>query len=441
MKKLKWIIITLILIIVILSVILLLNLQKNSQKINMPNKDNELTSVIDNNNEEVSKSANELGIIPNNNTNKEIGYVEMFTISNCISEYLDTINRNNTKYYSVDTDGNKISIVSEEKINENIKALESVKSNNNVQMLNEKNIFTLINASKLIDGEVESYAVYGFTVNLNNEYLKDMYFIVNLDTINSTFSIEELNGNYSNLDEINAEKIESIEKNKYNTFSYQSINEQFKYKKIFLNYKRIILAKPELAYQYLDDDYKKERFENYENFYNYIQENRDIIKDMIAKKYKVDDDNSNIIITDQNENKMTFNIKSSMQYTVKVDNYIILNDDDIKKYNKLNDDKKAKYCIDRWLKMIYHRDYKYAYKFLDETYKNDKYGSEEQFEEFIKNKYPYKYNYSILNFEENGNVYTAEIELTTDEEFTEKYMTIIIKLESDANFSLSFDVQ
>ena len=36
------------------------------------------------------------------------------------------------------------------------------------------------------------------------------------------------------------------------------------------HFKRILLAKPELAYEYLDEEYKNERFGSYEYFNNYV---------------------------------------------------------------------------------------------------------------------------------------------------------------------------
>lgn len=436
MKRIKWIIVIIVILIIILSMVLVLT----NNKIKQDNKDEENVEKVLTQ-EEIDQQENDKAENIPPGVSTDVGYDEFFTISNCISQYLDVINKNNSSYYGIDDNGNSVSIISEEDIIKRINDIKSVNSNNNIQMISEKNIFTLIDVAKINQGGVNSYAAHGFTMNLNNEYLKDMYFIVNLDTKNITFSIEQLYGNYSNLSEITTNKIEKIEKNENNQFIYQQINDQYKYKEYLLNFKKIMLCKPELAYQYLDEEYKKERFETYNDFYNYIQENKDTIKGITAKRYKTYDDNKKVIITDQNSNKMTFNITGTMKYTVSVDNYIVLADSDIEEYNKFEDNEKAEYNIKRWLKMINNKDYKYAYKFLDDTFKNEKYGTEEEFEQFIKNKYPDKYEYSISNLEENGNIYSAEVKLYTQEEFSEKYLTIIIKSNNDASFSVSFDIQ
>lgn len=367
-----------------------------------------------------------------------VDYEYLFTIENCIPLYLDMT----IKGGEIDESQKAEKILS--LLSENKKNNDNINNSNvfnKINILDTKYYITVIDAVCLIRDNVSSFAARTIATDQNDNYIKDMYFIVNLDFINNTFSIEDVTNKYNNLSEITTNKVESIEKNDFNNFILEKSNDQFKYKKILEQYKKFMLCKPELAYQYLDEEYKKERFETYNDFYNYIQENKDTIKGITAKRYKTYDDNKKVIITDQNSNKMTFNITGTMKYTVSVDNYIVLADSDIEEYNKFEDNEKAEYNIKRWLKMINNKDYKYAYKFLDDTFKNEKYGTEEEFEQFIKNKYPDKYEYSISNLEENGNIYSAEVKLYTQEEFSEKYLTIIIKSNNDASFSVSFDIQ
>ena len=441
MKKLKWIIITVVLIIVVLGVILFFNVQKDLQNTNSTNKDNTSTSDVERNDDEVLKSADELGIIPNN-TNKEIGYVEMFTISNCISQYLDTLDKTNSKYYGKDENGNMVLNVSEEEINKNINALKSENANNSIQMLNEKNIFTLLDALKIVNGNVDSYIAYGFTTNSDNKYQKDCYFIVNLDNKNNTFSIEELNGSNIDINTVTTNALEKIENNSYNEFTYQNISQEYISIKYLENYKKILLAKPELAYEYLEDEYKSKRYESYDDFYNHIQTIRNKIEEMSVKKYKTNEDNTQILVKDDDSNIYRFYISGTMKYKIIMYDYIILADSQIKEYNNLKDEEKFDFNVKRWITMLNNREYKYAYKFLDETFRNEKFGSEEKFEKYIQEKYPLTYNYSYEEKNQEGNVYTADLELSnSDEEFSDKYITIIMKSDEDANFSLSFEVQ
>ena len=437
-KLLRNLIIILIVVIAIIFVVLFIIFNNSDTKGN-----------INNNTVQEENTTNEDGLngesTPEelNAVNKEIDYQTFFTISNCISQYLDVRNMNNSNYYGRDDNGNMVLNVTEDEIQKILKSLLSTNLKKDVPILQEKNIFTLVQAIRIIEANVDSYAVYGFTMNENNEYLKDMYFIVNLDKINNTFSIEELDGNYSDLNQISTNALESIEKNDYNTFSYQDIDEQYRYKKYLAHYKKILLGKPQLAFEYLDENYKNQRFGDYEYFTKYIQENRDIIKTVSPTRYKENNDNNEITIIDQYDNSYTFDITGTMQYKVKLDDYIILSESDIEKYNSYGDSKKVSFNINRWVKMLNSKDYKFAYEYLDKTFRENTFGSVEKFEQYMKEKYPMYYDdISYEDRAQEGNLYTVELELTNSkEEFSDKYMTIIMKLGEGTDFSLSFTTQ
>lgn len=434
MDKIKWWIIGIvILILIIVTVLLLLPKDNNQNNIKSENiAENESTNTINVEDENSKTGTPEKAV--------EAGYKEYYTVANCISSYLDATNINNSSYFSVNENGEKYQIISNDKIREKINALRSNVVNSNIQTIEEKNIFTPIDIIVLEQGRVSSYGVYGVTSNLNMEYLADKYYVVNLDSTNKAFSVQELTNNYSNVNQISATKLDSIEKNDYNEFEYSNIDNEYKYKQVFMNIKRLLLVKPEVAYEYLDDDYKNERFGNYQYFKQYIDNNRDKLIGISPRRYKEDD--SKLLLMDQDSNWYEFEITGTMKYKVKIDNYIILFDKDIEEYNKLSDDEKAKYDIKRWLKMLNNKDYKYAYQFLDETFRNNNYGTEADFEKFMKDNYPERYEYSVSDLKQEGNVYTAEIELNIeDEEFSDKYMTVIIRLDEGTDFTLSFDNQ
>lgn len=440
MDKIKWWIIGIVIFILIVVTVLLLLPKDNSQNNQNSTNNTKSENIVENEGTNTINVEEENSKTGTPEKTIEAGYKEYYTVVNCISSYLDAININNSSYFSVNENGEKYQIISNDKIREKINALRSSAVNNNIQTIEEKNIFTPIDIIVLEQGRVSSYGVYGVTSNLNMEYLADKYYVVNLDSTNKAFSVQELTNNYSNVNQISATKLESIVKNDYNEFEYSNIDNEYKYKQIFMNIKRLLLVKPEVAYNFLDEDYKAKRFGSYEYFNEFVQKNREKLIGISPIKYK--DDNTILLLMDQNSNWYQFEITGTMKYKVKIDNYIVLFDKDIEEYNKSSDDEKAKYDIKRWLKMLDSRDYKYAYEYLDETFRDNNYGTESDFEKFMKDNYPERYEYSVSDLQQEGNVYTAEVELNVeDEEFSDKYMTVIIRLDEGTDFTLSFDNQ
>lgn len=300
----------------------------------------------------------------------------------------------------------------------------------------------IINIKSIIVDKVNSYTVNAIEMNDNYEYKKDKFYIVNLDYANSTFSIEDVTARYQNFDDIQVAKVDNIVETSNNKYVQRNYSDEYKYKQIFENMKRLMLAKPKLAYSYLDSDYRNKRFGSYENFENYINNNREHLISITPKDFKTNDDKTVVKLKDQYSNWYEFKISNTMQYTAKIDKYIVMLDEEATEYSKLNDKDKVKFCIKRWISMLNKKEYGLAYNFLDETFKEENYSTLEKFKKTIEQKYPDKYNKIAIQLKEEGNVYIAEVKMEVDgEEFTDKYMTIIIKLGNDTDFTLSFDKQ
>ena len=424
MKKSKLILVLIIsiLLIAIIIGILLLNLNNKTQQTRNETNSTSMSQV------EIDQQENEnYNNIPPDYT-EEVGLQEFFTVDNCISKYLSYLN---------------ISTIDEEttsraQLEEKIRAILSSK-NTNIQFLQENNIFIPVKIQKSNSSRVVSYKVYGIIANNELEYKNDTYFVVNLDTSNKTYSIEPLGSSYASIDEIQVTNIEEIQENSYNNFTYQELTDEYKYKQLFNQMKRLMLAKPEIAYDYLEENYKSKRFENYEYFKNFIDNNRDRLVDVFPQKYKVDDDPNDILLIDQYGNWYEFIVTGTMKYTAKIDNNIVLLSRDIQKYKTYTEEEKIKFNISRWIEMLNTRDYKFAYKYLDETFKEENYKTQEDFEQYMSSKYPSRYNVSVSNIEKDGNVYSAEVELNIpDEDFSDKYMTVIMRLDEGTNFTMSF---
>lgn len=385
MKKSKLI---LIISFVIIIIIVFLLLKKDNIKENKENNVDLPEDIEQDNNEKY------VNVPPDFTT--DVGWQEFYTVANCISKYI------------------------------------------RLQSETKDNFFIPVQVQKSKVSDIMVYKAYGIMTDVDIVYKNDLYFIVKLDTLNKTFEVEKTDSKYSNISRIEAANLDEIKKNENNEFEYEEVNDEYNYKEIFKNMKRLMLAKPEIAYQNLDEDYKINRFGDYEYFKKFVNDNRDRLITIDAVGYK-DYGDGNFVLKDEYDNYYEFNVEGVMKYKAKIDNHIFLFDKDKVNYKKLKKEEKVKYNITRWIKMLNSRDYKYAYEKLDDTFKENNYKTQQIFEKFIKTKYPDRYNVSISNIKSEDNIYSAELELTINgEKYTEKYMTVIIRIDEGEDFTISF---
>lgn len=393
-KKIKILIIVIIVIIVIIRLVMVLldsDKKKNYNKTTSENQGKVEEKEIDIDDFEVE------GI--NEEVDNQIDYQTFFILSSCVSNYA--------------TDGE------------------------------DKYITAIVDAQRLIKDQVESYGVYAIAMDFSYNFKKECYFIVNLDRVNYTFSVEELEQKYSNLKDIPVNKLEKVEKEEYNEFDYEIINKEYVATKFFEHLKRLILSKPDIAYEKLDKNYRNKRFGSYEYFEQYVNNNRERISNIKPNKYKASEDGKIITVRDQEGNGYEFKVNGTMEYTAKIDNYIVLFDDDIERYYaKLDEEQQVEYNITRWFKMLSSKDFKYAYEFLDEEFRKQNYPDVNNFANYISQIYNSKNSFTLHDIKEEGNVFVAEVVITNeDDEFLNKYMNIIIRLDENTDFTMSFELE
>ena len=99
--------------------------------------------------------------------------------------------------------------------------------------------------------------------------------------------------------------------------------------------------------------------------------------------------------------------------------------------------------IDKFFQMINRQDYKTSYECLAQSYKNNYFKTEESFENYVKNNF-FTYNkVSYEDVEQKGDkLYVFTIKLTdlTGENKETKEVTIVMQLNEDLNFEMSFSM-
>ena len=260
---------------------------------------------------------------------------------------------------------------------------------------------------------------------------------------NYTVIVNYTNGAYSVINEIDESKEYDgdIVQDENNKFEYKNYSEEDFVKEEFMDYKYTLLNELDEAYSKLDNEYKVERFNNIQEFNNYIEEKRTQIENSIAVSYEYIDDNQ-FIVQDNYENQYVFTENSFMNYNVRLDNYTIITENYKNKYNKLDNESKVKTNVDMFIKMINSSDYRHAYNKLDETFRNNNFGSVENFESYIKENF-FENNYLIVDkIEQKGEYYVVSTTLKSDISSAADSMNknFIVKLNEGTDFVMSFEI-
>lgn len=435
MKKLYYLIISIIIIIVIMVICILFYLKSNQNKYN----DNENINII----EKVStqKKFNEV--------NDRNDYYDIKKILNKYIIYARQVYgwMNSQKYESDDisTEGKEAfySILD----NEYIKDMNIQKNDLNKIIKEYQSEECILN--KLYFYNIsDNLKLYYSQITIDNENLN---LLIKVDNKNETYSVflnDYVSKNGYSIDtEIQNMKIDSnsIERNKFNTYRKSNINDDYIIVDYIDDIKNKLISNPKNVYQnMLEQEYREKRFESLQNFINYINQNKEEIESIEAKKYIILNEKHEYIIQDQYYNYYVINEKAIMDYTIRFDLYTISEDEFSSSYKSATNEKKVQMNISKFIQMINRHDYKTAYSCLATSFKNNYTLTGEKFIEAVKNKFFTYNNVEYVKCDEVGNnTYAYEIKLTdlTGNNQEEKTITIIMKLNDEENFEMSFDIE
>lgn len=437
MKKIRNICIILIILIIIIIVILVI-LKKNMK-----------------NEEEIMEEQNlDTGIIYEENDNgfRILKDPNMFyTVINALTKYLQVLAYNS----SSDIEDNPYGITTEEEQREIIMAMLDTSYKNRKDISEDSNAISLItyqydlipiNMRVRYESNITTYIVNIYLENIDTLNLEERYYIVRIDSQNQAFSIEPVDENVNSIDEVKVDKNdEKITQNEYNQYYLETISIERIVKIYMDHFTSMALKHPDIIYdQYLDEEYKEKRFGSKEAFSEYVEKNKEEIQEMRATKYlleTVEDDNKYIVMN-QYGDTYEFYEEATMIYQLRMDTYTITSDKFRETYDNSDNKYKIKMNIDKWVQMLNSRDYEHAYEVLDETFRNNNFGSEEAFEEYIKEKIPSHYNVEYTTDSNKGKTYIQQINLKDITNTSEEgiSLNIIMQLQDNYNFVMSFEV-
>ena len=300
------------------------------------------------------------------------------------------------------------------------------------------------------EGKITTHFIKGYYYNVSTmENKKDISIMIELDTVNQTFNI--YNYNYMKDNGYDAVKIgetyisnkTEIENRQNNIFRYVNYSEEEMANRYLKDYKDLILYNRTKAFEILDEEYAKLKFKDQEAFNNFAESKKIEIFKVQLDEYKVsyaENGNKVYICKDQNGNYYSFEETDGiMIYKAILDDYIIVNDEYVKKYNALTEQQKVAVNIDKFMKAINDKSYNYAYNCLADSFKNNYFKTQEEFETYVKSNF-YESNSVIYNnFEKQGELYTYSVTITNEQTKEQKSKKFIVQLGEETEFVLSFD--
>ena len=190
-------------------------------------------------------------------------------------------------------------------------------------------------------------------------------------------------------------------------------------------------------------EYREKRFGEVSSYIKYLKDNQEALRTLQLTQYLVNgyDEYTEYVCKDKYENLYIFKETALMEFTMQLDTYTIPTEQFKTTYRTANQQKKVMMNIDKWVQMLNNRDYTSAYKVLNETFRNNNFGSEEKFVAYMKEKYPLHYKIEFSSFSEEGSACVQSIKLKEigSENAEGKALDIIMKLKEDTDFEMSFN--
>ena len=291
--------------------------------------------------------------------------------------------------------------------------------------------------------ETSTIYVKGEILNINTyEIVSEIYYIVYIDYNTSAFSIYPITEKDLDLGQyINDNKIVSNNNNYVGTLKLSDEDIAFKY---FSDFKNSTMKKTEYAFSKLDEQYRQDRFSNDKTQFDlYIEKNANELRGISLNQYSINtyDDYTEYVCKDKYENYYIFKVTDFTEYTVLLDTYTEMTDNFKGAYDKTDVQGKTMLNCDKWIQMLNNRDYTSAYNVLDETFRNNNFGSVDNFENYMRQNYGEHYDVEFGDFSNEGNTYIQTLTLTTISGSGEnKEITIIMRLNENYGFTMSFVV-
>lgn len=450
------IIILCIIFLIVIGIICFLFLKRNSEsQQNNENSQQSINGTVENASPETFKEVNSYNIY--------------YTVKGILNNYITMIREANGDEY---IEFGRLQQSRDEAIaglvDESVNAIYNMFDSSYIEENNiaEENINTLVQQYRQ-QGDYSRNVVYDLTINemYVADISTDMDFIlvnfainsiedtmlIKIDFVNSTYSIfgkEYLEDKGYNKDtEISNLEIstDSIESNNYNSFNLVNTDDKYVINQYFSEYQTKLLNNTDSAYELLDKDYREKKYEDSQEFNQYVEENYEALQNAYLTKYQINqfDEYKEYVCLDENNNYYIFIERSLTDYEVILDTYTVDLKDFTDKYNSADISTKVGMNVEKVVEAINDKDYRYVYNKLDETFRNNNFGSLDTFSTYMNENFYPNNEMEYLEFSEEGDtyIYGAKVKNVQEEDSEGKDITIIMKLLEGTDFVMSFSME
>lgn len=226
-----------------------------------------------------------------------------------------------------------------------------------------------------------------------------------------------------------------------NEFSIINISTNELVQMYFNKYINNALQDIEQVYNLLNIEYREKKFGNIEEYKKYVENNKEMIIGNKLASYQTqkNGDNTRYICIDKNGKYYIFDETAIMEFTVILDAYTLDLPEFIEKYTSATEQQKVALNIEKFMQAINDKSYYYAYNCLADSYKNNYFKTQEEFENYVKENFYSNNTVGYNQFSQEGEVYTYSVVLTNKETGEQMNKTFIVKLEEGTDFVLSFN--
>ena len=369
----------------------------------------------------------------------------LLIISFIILTVIIQISKNNIKNNDDDDSGQYSSYQEEKNIDLSEKDTSTTTLNILLNCINNNTNYTFIKDIYVQRNDnINVYAVYGIQNN------KNIYYIISLDYNNFSYNIKQVTedecNNIKDGKENDYIKITNIEINNDNKFELNVMSDVQTSAMYYNIIKNVLNSEPEVLYNLLlDDEYKQKRFSNIEAFNEFVNQNKSKYNNMkLSKyaKYKYDGYVQYVCLDNNGDYFVINNNVDNGEYKVLLDTYTVDQQEFIKKYDSASDNERAGYDINKFFDAINANDYTYAYNCLSESFRQNKFSTQKQFENYIKNNFYNKNYVKYSNYRKEGNYYIYTVNIINSADTTKSVQKdFIVNLKEDRQFEMSFSVE
>lgn len=384
---------------------------------------------------------------------------DFYVVKSCVEKFYSELN-NAEQSFEVDEFGGYIAetnsdieiekvynMLDEEYILYKGITIENLKQEINAESQIDLNISNMYVIQK--DERMSTYFVFGQRIEKLQTEVADFVIMVRIDWENKTFKIlldDYVYEFYS--DGLNATTEVSmpdyIDTNNVNTFEYRAILDEEYIVDIFGYVQTNLIYNTAEVYKNLDEEYKRLKFESYEDFNEYAENN--LSKSIVMKLDKYEkietSEETKYLCQDTYGNYYIIQENGIMDYSIILDIYTIDIEQFTEKYETLKNNEKVYYNIQKIIWALNEKDYVYIYNKLDETFRNNNFGSVENFKIYVEENFYSSMEVEYTSYEEIGNVYSYTLEFTNTESGLDKEIvrTFFMKLLEETDFVFSFNI-